>query len=93
MGLRPGAPADPDSEAAVLQQDIDRRCVAVLQRAQAEKVIDSAADLEWVRRVYYALIGESLRGNADGSDPDGADPDALAARIIDTLLHGAGPRA
>ncbi|WP_393059196.1 TetR/AcrR family transcriptional regulator [Streptomyces sp. LN549] len=88
-----GLPADPDSEAAALQQDIDRRCVAVLQRAQAEKVIDAAADLEWVRRVYYALIGESLRGNADGAGPDGADPDALAARIIDTLLHGAGPRA
>ncbi|WP_326825491.1 TetR/AcrR family transcriptional regulator [Streptosporangium sp. NBC_01756] len=83
-----GLPADPDSEAAVLQQDIARRCTAVLQRAQADKLIDEAADLDWVRRVYYALIGESLHGNADG-----ADPDALAARIIDTLLHGAGPRA
>ncbi|MDX3772206.1 MULTISPECIES: hypothetical protein [unclassified Streptomyces] len=41
-----------------------------------------------MRRVYYALLRESLHGNADG-----ADPDALAARIIDTLLHGAGPRA
>ncbi|MEU8525179.1 MULTISPECIES: TetR/AcrR family transcriptional regulator [Streptomyces] len=81
-------PADPDSDAAVLHEDINRRCIAVLERAQAEKLIDEAADLEWVRRVYYALIGESLRGNADG-----ADPDALAARIIDTLLHGAGPRA
>ncbi|MEU9088804.1 helix-turn-helix domain-containing protein [Streptomyces sp. NPDC048428] len=88
-----GLPADPDSEAAVLQQEIDRRCVAVLRRAQDEKVIDAAADLEWVRRVYYALIGESLHGKADGSDADGADPDVLAARIIDTLLHGAGPRA
>ncbi|GAA2735492.1 helix-turn-helix domain-containing protein [Actinocorallia aurantiaca] len=83
-----GLPAGPDSEAAVLQQDINRRCIAVLKRAQADKLIDQAADLDWVRRVYYALIGESLHGNADG-----ADPDALAARIIDTLLHGAGPRA
>lgn len=83
-----GLPADPDSEAAVLQQDIARRCTAVLKRAQADRLIDEAADLDWVRRVYYALIGESLHGNADG-----ADPDALAARIIDTLLHGAGPRA
>ncbi|WP_200146592.1 MULTISPECIES: hypothetical protein [Streptomyces] len=24
--------------------------------------------------------------------PDGTDTDTLAARIIDTLLHGAGPR-
>lgn len=81
-------PADPDSEAAALQQDIDRRCVAVLTRARTEKLIDESADLDWVRRVYYALIGESLRGS-----PDGSDPDALAARIIETLLHGAGPRA
>ena len=81
-------PADPDSEAAVLHQDIARRCVAVLKRAQDDKLIDAAADLDWVRRVYYALIGESLHGNADG-----ADPDTLATRIVDTLLHGAGPRA
>ncbi|WP_391653186.1 TetR/AcrR family transcriptional regulator [Streptomyces tamarix] len=81
-------PADPDSEAAVLHQDIARRCIAVLKRAQDDKLIDEAADLDWVRRVYYALIGESLHGNAEG-----ADPDTLAARIIDTLLHGAGPRA
>ncbi|MGP4109570.1 TetR/AcrR family transcriptional regulator [Streptomyces sp. 4N509B] len=84
-----GLPADPDSEAAALHEDIARRCVAVLRRAQADRLIDEAADLDWVRRVYYALLGESLHGATD----DDADPDALAARIIDTLLHGAGPRA
>ncbi|MEV6354010.1 TetR/AcrR family transcriptional regulator [Streptomyces hydrogenans] len=78
---------DPDSEAAALQLDIARRCVTVLARAQADGLIDEKADLDWVRRVYYALIGESLHG---GDDTD-ADPDTLAARIIDTLLHGAGP--
>ncbi|SKC56760.1 transcriptional regulator, TetR family [Krasilnikoviella flava] len=78
---------EPGSEAAALQQDIDRRCVAVLERARAEGLIDAGADLDWVRRVYYALLGETLRGDADG------DPDALAARIVDTLLRGAGPRA
>ncbi|MDR8411758.1 TetR/AcrR family transcriptional regulator [Nonomuraea sp. 3-1Str] len=83
-----GLPADPGSEAAALHQDIARSCTAVLKRAQDDKLIDQAADLDWVRRVYYALIGESLHGNTDG-----ADPDTLAARIIDTLLHGAGPRA
>ncbi|MFB6828764.1 TetR/AcrR family transcriptional regulator [Streptomyces hydrogenans] len=80
---------DPDSEAAALQLDIARRCVAVLARAQADGLIDEKADLDWVRRVYYALIGESLHGGDDSA----ADPDTLAARIIDTLLHGAGPRA
>jgi AcrR family transcriptional regulator len=83
-----GLPADPGSEAAVRQEEITRICIAALRRAQADGLIDEAADLDWVRRVYYALIGESLHGNGDG-----ADPDALAARIIDTLLHGAGPRA
>ncbi|MFJ6464937.1 TetR/AcrR family transcriptional regulator [Streptomyces sp. NPDC091387] len=81
-------PADPHSEAALLQQDIARRCTAVLARAQADKLIDATADLDWVRRVYYALLGESLHGNNDA----GVDPDTLAARIVDTLLHGAGPR-
>ncbi|MDQ0791735.1 TetR/AcrR family transcriptional regulator [Streptomyces sp. B1I3] len=83
-------PADPDSEAAALHQAIDRRCITVLERARADKLIDEAADLHWVRRVYYALLGESLRGNPDDT---GIDTDTLAARIIDTLLHGAGPRA
>ncbi|WP_326693755.1 TetR/AcrR family transcriptional regulator [Streptomyces sp. NBC_01766] len=93
-------PATPDSEAAALHRDIDDRCTAVLKRARADRLIDEAADLDWVRRVYYALIGESLRESAaatypdtTGSDPGNTDPDALAARIIDTLLRGAGPRA
>ncbi|MGW8568251.1 TetR/AcrR family transcriptional regulator [Isoptericola sp. NPDC055881] len=82
-----GLPADPDSETAVLQREVDRRCVVVLERARAEGLLAQDADLDWVRRVYYALIGESLRDGADG-----ADPDALAARVVETLLNGAGPR-
>ncbi|MDX6740635.1 helix-turn-helix domain-containing protein [Actinocorallia sp. A-T 12471] len=81
-----GLPSDPGSEAAILQRDINDRCVAVLERAKAAHLIADTADLDWVRRVYYALISESLR-----SEPD-TDPDTLAARIIDTLLYGAGPR-
>jgi AcrR family transcriptional regulator len=84
-----GLPADPDSEAAALHQDMAQRCIAVLERAQAGKLIDEAADLHWVRRVYYALLGETLHGHPDDTD---IDVDTLAARIIDTLLHGAGPR-
>ncbi|MFI5805047.1 TetR/AcrR family transcriptional regulator [Streptomyces sp. NPDC051561] len=82
-------PADPGSEAAALHEDIGQRCLTVLERARTDKLIDEAADLLWVRRVYYALLGESLHANADDT---GLDPDALATRIIDTLLHGAGPR-
>jgi len=84
-----GLPADPDSEAAAVHQDIGRRCITVLERVRADRLIDETADLHWVRRVYYALLGESLQGNPDDA---GIDTDTLAARIIDTLLHGAGPR-
>ncbi|WND34451.1 helix-turn-helix domain-containing protein [Streptomyces sp. BB1-1-1] len=84
-----GLPADPDSEAAAVHQDIGRRCITVLERARADRLIDETADLHWVRRVYYALLGESLQGNPDDA---GIHTDTLAARIIDTLLHGAGPR-
>ncbi|MEV4400199.1 TetR/AcrR family transcriptional regulator [Nonomuraea sp. NPDC049607] len=80
-------PAEPGSEASLLQRDINDSCALTLRRAQNDGLIDEKADLDWVRRVYYALIGESLHGNAEG-----ADPDTLAARIIDTLLRGAGPR-
>ncbi|WP_405658269.1 TetR/AcrR family transcriptional regulator [Streptomyces sp. NBC_01166] len=86
-GFALAQPAAPGSEAAALHQDISRRCIAVLERARANKLIDEAADLQWVQRVYYALLGESLQSGSEQTDTDTA-----AARIIDTLLHGAGPR-
>lgn len=58
----------------------------------ARGLLDPAADLEWTRRVYYALIGEALHGPGADQDPDAQNPDALATRIVDTLLHGAGRR-
>lgn len=42
--------------------------------------------------MYYALIGEALHGPGADQDPDAQNPDALATRIVDTLLHGAGRR-
>jgi AcrR family transcriptional regulator len=84
-----GLGADPGSEAAALHQDIGRRCITLLERAREAGLVDEAADLHWLRRVYYALLGESLHGSPDDT---GLDTDALAARIVDTLLHGAGPR-
>ncbi|WP_405639631.1 hypothetical protein [Streptomyces sp. NBC_00019] len=60
--------------------------------AESCGLLDPAADLEWTRRVYYALIGEVLHGPGADQDPDAQDPDALATRIVDTLLHGAGRR-
>lgn len=75
------------SGTARAQEEIALRCLSLLTRARDAGMLDTAADLEWVRRVYYALIGESLRG----PDSD-TDPDILAERIVRTLLHGFGPR-
>lgn len=77
----------PDSAAALAQQDIADRCMALLARMRDQGLLDPAADLDWVRRVYYALIGEAVEEGAAGEDPD-----ALATRVVDTLLYGAGAR-
>jgi hypothetical protein len=42
--------------------------------------------------VCYALLGEALNRPGADRDPAAQDPDAQAALVIDTLLHGAGPR-
>jgi AcrR family transcriptional regulator len=77
--------AEPGSAAARRQEQVERRCRDLLRRARDEGVLDSGADLEWTRRVYFALIGEALR------DKD-TDPDVLADRVVETLLNGLGPR-
>ncbi|MFE7189909.1 TetR/AcrR family transcriptional regulator [Kitasatospora sp. NPDC057541] len=78
-------------EAARTHREIAGRCLELLGRIREQGVIAADADLEWVRRVFYALIGEALHGDVGTTAVD-ADPDTLAARIVDTLLHGAGPR-
>ncbi len=86
-GLALGQPAAESFEVATAHEEIVRRCLDLLARARDEGLIAADADLDWVRRVYYALIGEVLHG------PDaGGDPDVLAARIVETVLHGAAPR-
>ncbi|MFB7674600.1 TetR/AcrR family transcriptional regulator [Kitasatospora purpeofusca] len=128
-GFALGPAAAGSEPAARIHEEIARRCVELLGRIQEQGVIAPDADLEWVRRVYYALIGEVLHGEpAHGCGPAAAgtatagtttagtttagtttagtattgtatagttaalDPDALAARIVDTVLHGVGPR-
>ncbi|WP_211239606.1 TetR/AcrR family transcriptional regulator [Jiangella gansuensis] len=80
-------PASPESPVAVEQERIARRCVDLFGKAQQAGAVAPDVDLEWARRVYYALIGETLAG-----EDAAADPDALAARIVDTLVRGIGPR-
>jgi AcrR family transcriptional regulator len=83
----------PGSAAFADQVALAQRCVELLDRARDQGVLAADADLDWTRRVFYALIGEAIHGHTfgDGGDAE-ADPDALAGRIVDTLLHGVGPR-
>ncbi|MCX5334328.1 MULTISPECIES: TetR/AcrR family transcriptional regulator [unclassified Streptomyces] len=78
--------------AAALWEEIDAHTVQLLDRAQHEGLLAPDADLEWTRQVYYALLGEALNRPGADQDPAAQDPDAQATLVIDTLLHGAGPR-
>ncbi|NEC68259.1 TetR/AcrR family transcriptional regulator [Streptomyces sp. SID9727] len=80
-------PATPGTEAAALHETMTEHCLTVLERAREDHLIDASADLHWLQRVYYALLGETLHG--DPADPM-TDPDALAARVVETFLRGAG---
>ncbi|GAA3737225.1 hypothetical protein GCM10022225_20050 [Plantactinospora mayteni] len=74
---------------AQAQADVFAACDRVLVRAQQVGIIRADADLTWTRRVYIALISETAHGAPRTTDDD---PDRLAARIIDTLLHGVSGR-
>ena len=58
--------------------DVNTRSLTFLTRAQREGLLAPETDLEWTRRVYYALIGEALHGPGAAQDPDAGNPDALA---------------
>lgn len=78
--------------AAALWADIDAHTVELLARAQREGLLANTTDLDWMRQVYYALLGEVINRPAAEQDSAEQDPDALATLVIDTLLHGGGPR-
>jgi AcrR family transcriptional regulator len=79
---------DDGTEAAVVWQQLADRCTGVLERARAAGLIDAGADLDWVMRCYYALLGEAAHGRPEAAE----DPELLAAKVVDTLLRGVGPR-
>ncbi|PPK71269.1 helix-turn-helix domain-containing protein [Actinokineospora auranticolor] len=78
---------DPTSPLAEGQARIATRCDALLLRAQADGHLPPNTDLPWTRRVYYALLGEAAH-----TPTDIPDPDTLATLVLNTLLHGVGPR-
>ena len=96
------APEDP--ETARVHTEVLEQCDLLFRRARDAGVLRPDADLDWARRVYYALIHEAAherrsaaeaRGpERDGAEGDGGqDVDALATLVVDTLLRGVGRQA
>ncbi|MFE6613539.1 TetR/AcrR family transcriptional regulator [Amycolatopsis sp. NPDC057786] len=75
-----------DESAARIQDEVFAACDLGLRRAQEAGIIRPDADLIWARRVYIAMMDETVHA------AEAADPDALADRIVDTLLHGVGAK-
>lgn len=86
-----GNPLADTSAAQEIWTEINDRALELLARSVEAGLVDPDTDLEWTRRVYYALMGEAL--NTPPAEP-GTSPDyvLLATQVVDTLLHGAGPR-
>lgn len=82
------AAEDNHPEAARIHADVRATCIRLFRRAQEGRVLRPDLDLDWTRRVYYALIHEAAKEGVAG-----ADPDTLATRVVDTLLRGAGASA
>lgn len=79
------AAEDTHAEAARIHAEVRAGCDRLFRRAREAGVLRPDADLDWTRRVYYALIHEAAI-EADS----GGDADALATRVVDTLLRGFG---
>ncbi|MDT0265821.1 TetR/AcrR family transcriptional regulator [Streptomyces sp. DSM 44915] len=73
-------------EVARVHAEVLATCDRLFARARDVGLFRPDADLEWGRRVYYALIYEAA---AEAPDTDDA-VDALAGRVVETLLHGIG---
>ncbi|MGW0735171.1 TetR/AcrR family transcriptional regulator [Streptomyces sp. NPDC002851] len=71
-------------EVARVHAEVLASCERLFARARDTGLLQADADLDWARRVYYALIHEAA---AEAPDTDAA-VDALATRVVDTLLHG-----
>ncbi|KUN00087.1 hypothetical protein AQI95_35565 [Streptomyces yokosukanensis] len=69
--------------------DVLAQCERLFTRLCDTGLLRPDTDLEWARRVSYALIHEAA---AEAPDTDGT-VDALATRVVSTLLHGIGTPA
>lgn len=85
-GFAMGALPTDAPEVARVHADVLAQCARLFVRLRDAGVLRPDTDLDWARRVYYALIHEAA-GQAPDTD---AALDALATRVVDTLLHGFG---
>jgi AcrR family transcriptional regulator len=86
-----GNPLADTSAANEIWAEINERCMEMLIHAQQDGLLDENSDLDWTRRVYYALIREAI-DKQNATSPGDPDYVALSTLVIDTMLHGAGPR-
>lgn len=75
-----------DPEVVAIYADVLSQSDLLLRRARDAHILRAGVDLEWTRRVYYALIHEAVQSSAGPQ----RSADAAAALVIDTLLQGAG---
>ncbi|MGH8877293.1 MAG: TetR/AcrR family transcriptional regulator [Stackebrandtia sp.] len=76
----------PSAATLEIQSKMADKCRQLFQRAQDSDVLRADVDLDWARRVYYALIHEVI-------DDERADLNTRATRVVDTLLRGIGTGA
>lgn len=88
-GFAMGAIPTDAPEVARVHAEVLASCERLFARARDSGLLKAHTDLDWARRVYYALIHEAA---AEAPDTDAA-VDALATRVVDTLLHGIGAPA
>ncbi|MCT2589270.1 TetR/AcrR family transcriptional regulator [Streptomyces sp. N2-109] len=89
-GFAMSRPSPPGSEVARLHEEVADKCAHLFVRARDAGVLAAGVDLEWARRVYYALIHEAAQERLSGRAGADPDPDALATLVVDTLLRGLG---
>ncbi|MCF3123941.1 TetR/AcrR family transcriptional regulator [Streptomyces arenae] len=78
-----------DPEVARAHADVLDQCDRLFRRARDTGVLRPDTDLEWARRVYYALIHEAAQNRGDETGGT-EDVDELATLVVDTLLRGIG---
>ena len=75
-----------DPEVAAVYADALEQCDLLLRRARDAHLLRADVNVDWTRRVYYALLHEAAQPSPGLEDT----ADAKATLLIDTLLRGAG---